>query len=298
VGSYLWIDWQKVDWSQLYSPSTFKWQYGVTPFSHSQILLSTSVFYLVSIFSLQSYMKDKKALSLKKFSFYHNIFLTVLSFFMFAGACLGALGNVWEKGFFHGYLCEQDRDPMHGSTWFWAYIFYLSKYYELVDSYLLVFKKKDLIFLHVWHHVVMPYVCWAGLEGKWCMALLTSTIFNAFVHVVMYAYYTLVDLGISVWWKKYLTQLQISQFLTGVGVTTLFMFFYFEEISIKQEGWNFRFHLRQGCSGDLWAVFGMYFVNNSFLVLFIKWYIDNYKKIPKKPPSELKPAGSLEKKEN
>jgi len=34
---------------------------------------------------------------------------------------------------------------------------------------------------------------------------------NSFVHVWMYSHYLLATLGIKAWWKKYLTQLQISQ---------------------------------------------------------------------------------------
>lgn len=39
-----------------------------------------------------------------------------------------------------------------------AYIFYLSKYYEFVDTFILVLRKKPVIFLHVYHHAVMPAV--------------------------------------------------------------------------------------------------------------------------------------------
>lgn len=47
----------------------------------------------------------------------------------------------------------------------------------------------------------MPYVAWAGLEGKWAMALWTSTFWNSFVHVFMYSYYFMSAFGREMWWK-------------------------------------------------------------------------------------------------
>ena len=46
-----------------------------------------------------------------------------------------------------------------------------------------------------------------------------GALFNTFVHVVMYTYYFLASLGPQyrrfIWWKKYLTHLQIAQFVVG-----------------------------------------------------------------------------------
>ncbi|XP_060593390.1 elongation of very long chain fatty acids protein 4-like [Ruditapes philippinarum] len=69
---------------------------------------------------------------------------------------------------------------------------------------------------------------WLGVKyiaggQSWFLAML-----NTFVHVIMYSYYGLSALGPSVqkylWWKKYLTMLQLSQFFavvihTGVNMT-------------------------------------------------------------------------------
>jgi hypothetical protein len=43
-----------------------------------------------------------------------------------------------------------------------------------------------------------------------------GALFNSFIHVVMYTYYGLAAMGPSIqpylWWKKYLTKLQVSFF--------------------------------------------------------------------------------------
>lgn len=79
-------------------------------------------------------------------------------------------------------------------------------------------KKNDHIStLHVIHHGIMPLSVWFGVKftpgGH-------STFFgflNTFVHIIMYSYYLIAALGPQyqkyIWWKKYLTALQMVQFV-------------------------------------------------------------------------------------
>lgn len=273
------IDWSSVDWKQLVNPSDFQWIYGRTPFSHIQVPIIASIIYLVSLFLLQAWMKDRKAYVIKEFTFVHNVILTLLSTTMFVGTAYGAYLKYQSQGFFEGLVCEQESHPIRGPLFYWSYIFYLSKFYELVDSYLLVLKKKPLIFLHVFHHFVMPYVCWAGLEGKWCMALWTSSFWNSFVHIWMYYYYSISTLGYTSWWKKYLTGLQIYQFVSGVLYTAVYFYYYFGDIKISiVDGYKISVDFKQGCTGELWAVVGMFAVNCSFLYLFSNFFNEQYLK--------------------
>ena len=112
-----------------------------------------------------------------------------------------------------------------------SYLFYLSKYYELLDTIFLVlkkvmkkntllpltFEKKPLDFLHCYHHAIVPFSAWLGFQG-WYMPIMwfdhsyvcpaltrhslrTGCLFNSAVHVVMYFYYMMATLGKTVWWK-------------------------------------------------------------------------------------------------
>jgi len=271
------INWSVVDWKQLLHPGDFQWIYGKTPFSHIQVPIVSSILYLITLYGLQAYMKDKKPQSFRNFTLIHNIFLTTISTAMFLGTAYGAYIKYQVQGFFNGLVCEQEPEPIKGHLFFWSYIFYLSKFYELIDSYLLVCKKKPLIFLHVFHHFVMPYVCWAGLEGKWCMALWTSSFWNSFVHIWMYYYYSVATFGHSPWWKKYLTGLQIYQFVSGVFYTSFFFYYYFHNLSIKvNDNYTLSVDFERGCTGELWAVVGMFAVNCSFLYLFSKFFKEQY----------------------
>lgn len=54
--------------------------------------------------------------------------------------------------------CDEDKHQIKGPLYSWYYIFYLSKYYEFIDTYILILRKvsilsetKYLIFLETYH---------------------------------------------------------------------------------------------------------------------------------------------------
>jgi hypothetical protein len=97
---------------------------------------------------------------------------------------------------------------------FWVWNFYVSKYYELADTAILLIKGKPSSFLQTFHHS-------GSIIGMWVMttthapAAWIFVLFNSFIHTIMYFYYTLTCLGYRPTWKKILTTMQIIQFLVG-----------------------------------------------------------------------------------
>ncbi|KAG8197652.1 hypothetical protein JTE90_001581 [Oedothorax gibbosus] len=97
---------------------------------------------------------------------------------------------------------------------------YLVKLADSLDTVFFVLRKKNnqISFLHVFHHVVVWVLNHSYLKyiqiGYY---LLVTVAINNFVHVIMYFYYALAAIGPSMrkylWWKKYLTLLQMIQFL-------------------------------------------------------------------------------------
>lgn len=83
---------------------------------------------------------------------------------------------------------------------------------------------------------------------------------NSFIHVLMYSYYGLAALGPSVtkylWWKKYLTILQLIQFTTALVL-----------------GIN---GIRSGCDFPLWMQYALVIYMVSFIVLFGNFYAKAY----------------------
>ena len=76
--------------------------------------------------------------------------------------------------------------------------------------------------------------------------------------------------------------LQIYQFVSGVVYTSTFLYFYFNKVEWITNGSSFTINVTQGCVGDLRAIAFMYFVNCSFLVLFVQFYYATYSSSPKK----------------
>ncbi|KAJ0058663.1 hypothetical protein NL108_000368, partial [Boleophthalmus pectinirostris] len=97
-----------------------------------------------------------------------------------------------------------------------AWMFYISKYIELLDTVFFVLRKKQnqITFLHVFHHSVMPWSWWWGvtLTPAGGMGSFHAMV-NSAVHVIMYFYYGLSAAGPRfqkyLWWKKYMTAIQL-----------------------------------------------------------------------------------------
>jgi fatty acid elongase 3 len=242
------------------SPSQFRFDRETTPFASVNTPIIGAVSYLVVIFALQKIVK--KPMNLKWVEVVHNSFLILLSFSMCSGAVLGMYERIQSEGLSDGLLCGQ-RTPdkiWDGTAGFWTYIFYLSKYYELIDTVILCLKKKTLITLHVWHHTSMLFVVWSWLYFPWLEGSLWCTFANSLIHTGMYTYYLKATLGEKVWWKKYMTSAQIVQFISGLVVVAIFAYM----------------HSTKGCSGNPTTGFISTAVNCSFLTMFGQFYKKSY----------------------
>ncbi len=106
---------------------------------------------------------------------------------------------------------------------FWVWNFYMSKYYELLDTAILLWKGKPSSFLQTFHHS-------GSIIGMWIMTTTHApagwifVLFNSFIHTVMYFYYTLTCFGFRPAWKKFLTSMQITQFLVGNPLGLVYAF--------------------------------------------------------------------------
>ncbi|KAH8407477.1 hypothetical protein KR222_002029, partial [Zaprionus bogoriensis] len=110
-----------------------------------------------------------------------------------------------------------------------SYAYFINKLLDLLDTLFFVFRKsyKQITFLHVFHHSLMAYsgywiVRFYGVGGQFA----SMGLINLFVHTVMYFYYLMTaiftELKGNLWWKKYITIMQLTQFavLWLLGVLT------------------------------------------------------------------------------
>lgn len=108
---------------------------------------------------------------------------------------------------------------------FVGWFFYLSKFYEVLDTAILLAKGKRSGTLQTYHHAGAMMCMWAGIRFMsppiWMFAFV-----NSGIHTLMYTYYTVTSFRIRVpgLLKRTLTVMQITQFLVGASYAALHSF--------------------------------------------------------------------------
>jgi len=143
----------------------------------------------------------------KNYAIIHNACLQLFSVYV-ASSLLYALYK-------YGIVTERNYYFQHNHIDSVIFYFYLSKYYEYVDTFLLYAKNKQPIFLQKFHHLGAVIVWHLGYVNK-CEGMLFVCLWNSTVHSLMYLYYFLTLLKIDVHkYRIYITSLQIGQLLSG-----------------------------------------------------------------------------------
>ncbi|CAL1542544.1 unnamed protein product [Lymnaea stagnalis] len=178
--------------------------------------LALVTLYLAIIIHGQSFMKNINPFDLKGVMVVYNCGLVILSAYMLHEFVMSS----WTVNGFNllcqpmDYSDDVNSVRLAGACWW----FFISKLIELLDTVFFVLRKKNnqISFLHVYHHTTMPILWWVGVKFVAGGEAYFSTTFNSGVHVLMYLYYMLSAVGPALqpylWWKKYLTTLQLVQF--------------------------------------------------------------------------------------
>lgn len=154
-------------WS--WQPDDFVWDER-TPLRDWRYPIFAGLLYVACLLTIQRAMKSRQPYKLKGVTAAHNGILCIFSIVIFAGQSYETAKAVGRIGA-HDVFCWQTPGPATGRLYFWSYLFYLSKYYELLDTVLLVLKKKPLDFLHCYHHSIVPFSAWLGFCGWYTYVL-------------------------------------------------------------------------------------------------------------------------------
>ncbi|KAG0438778.1 Elongation of fatty acids protein sre1 [Dictyocoela muelleri] len=115
---------------------------------------------------------------------------------------------------FHDFLSDRQM-LLKTKIDFYIWLFYVSKYYELVDTIILHLNRKQASFLQTYHHagaILSTFLFTkANSHLGWIFVAL-----NSIVHTIMYLYYAFTCIGIRFRYKYFITNMQIIQFLTGI----------------------------------------------------------------------------------
>jgi elongation of very long chain fatty acids protein 6 len=220
--------------------------------------------YLLAVWRGPLLMQTRQPFKLRVFSRCWNIAIAVFSIFG-ALVCVPHLVNVLRRrGFWFSVCADVYELAGYGAPALWAAAFTWSKLLELVDTMLLILKKRQVITLHWFHHASVIGFAWAAWTYETPAALWYGAM-NFSVHSVMYTYFFL--MGVSSWRATasraapVITALQISQFVWGTVINIYAaVAFYSSSCSIQSP------ILYLGAV--LYLVYGALFVD-----LFVKRYV-------------------------
>jgi hypothetical protein len=190
------------------------------------------------------------------FSVAHNTGLIIFSGWTFLSLCkiLYNNGIVFQPNY---YFSIPEFEKI-------IFYFYLSKYYEFFDTFLIYLKGKKPVFLQTFHHIGaviswhLAYVY--QIEGVWIPSLV-----NSFVHTVMYSYYLgyLLRIKQVQFIKKYITSLQLFQLV----VPNIFGLYYYRYTEVP-----FKYNIV--------LMLEIYIIG--LVLLFGSFYYKNYITLPEK----------------
>lgn len=191
----------------------FNWQRA--PLHRFETLAGASLAYACFAITAKAVVKPADASNAKSYVLAaHNALLCVASLFMFIGTATATLRRAQREGF-AWFLCESKAHERSDLDW-WLYLYYISKYYELLDTVLAFTQRRPPrhYWMHVYHHFWVLYMAYFYVDTRQTLAV-GGILFNTFVHVPMYYYYTRAALKLKTSWKNWITRLQIVQFLTS-----------------------------------------------------------------------------------
>ncbi|ESO07753.1 hypothetical protein HELRODRAFT_76239 [Helobdella robusta] len=220
------------------------------------------LFYVLAVlYILPRYMEKRPPFEFRQLLIFYNFAMVVLSGYIFMEFGLSG----WFVGY--SYSCQpvdHSTSPqairMVNVSWW----FFISKFIELLDTVFFVLRKKNnqVTFLHVFHHGIMPFSWWFGAKFVPGGFGTFHAWLNSFIHFLMYIYYGLSAMGPAyqkfIWWKKYMTTMQITQFIV-VCIHSSQLLFMECDYPIIFTYW-----------------IGSYAI--IFLILFLNFYVQAYKK--------------------
>eukprot|EP00954_Amorphochlora_amoebiformis_P005235 412374-Amorphochlora_amoeboformis.AAC.1 len=215
-----------------------------------------SVLYLVLIFAGQKIMKNRDPLDefCKPYMLVYNLYQTVFNSWWVVMVIM----EVYRLGY-PIFRVPLTLTAEQFDLGFLLWLHYQNKYLEMLDTAFMVMRKKSkqISFLHCYHHLLLLWawyaVCKFGCGGESYFGALM----NSFIHVLMYGYYFLSTIKVPVPWKRYLTKMQMLQFVVCLVHTV---------VSLLNGTYPWKL-----CLIEVWVMINM-------LYLFNKFYQDAYKK--------------------
>mmetsp|Transcript_33200 Transcript_33200/g.85998 ORF Transcript_33200/g.85998 Transcript_33200/m.85998 type:complete len:161 (+) Transcript_33200:780-1262(+) len=148
----------------------------------------------------------------------------------------------------------------HGAVGLWTLLFIYSKYFELLDTVFLVLRRREVPFLHWFHHFTVLMYCWDAYAWELNTGLFFIAM-NYTVHAVMYFYYFLAAVSKPPAWGLFVTIMQTSQMVVGLTVVGTHLY-------LRSSVPN--------CDAPLFNIGCAVLMYGSYLYLFLEFFAKKY----------------------
>ncbi|XP_040567417.1 very long chain fatty acid elongase AAEL008004 [Lepeophtheirus salmonis] len=227
-------------------------------------LIICMAYMITSKFLGPLYMRNRAPYKLYGAIRLYNVIQVIASIYMFV--------NLMRYGWWNHYnwACQNvelstNPDSLAMKMAVLCWWCYLSKILDFMDTFFFILRKKlsHISYLQVIHHAIMPLYGWSLVRFLPGGQETFGGAINAFVHILMYSYYFLSSFGPEIqkliWWKRYLTQIQMLQF------TLVFVKCCINIFGIVECGYPWQFSL---VTASMMAL---------FFALFLNFYLTAYK---------------------
>eukprot|EP01135_Chromosphaera_perkinsii_P004298 Nk52_evm10s276 gene=Nk52_evmTU10s276 len=271
----------------------FEYKEGVTPLSDPIYPIAISFFYLFVIYTLKGIVRNV-SLPLPQFvfslyhfvlrigEFVHNLILSLGSLLLCyllikTTPQLVELREIFEtkngdlmdlgKAVFMNItsLRPFQEGKIQGAFWFYMYVYYMSKYYELFDTVFMVLRGRSTQLLHVWHHFMVVTLMYFAFRQK-CECFWLLDVINTGIHFIMYMYYAAVTLSIKpgVGVKKFITTSQLVQFVVAMSYNFVYSIDFKGTYTNYPPASAYTCFVGQICGCTMIYLFGQFYLNTYY----------------------------------
>eukprot|EP00026_Physarum_polycephalum_P014776 Phypoly_transcript_15329.p1 GENE.Phypoly_transcript_15329~~Phypoly_transcript_15329.p1 ORF type:complete len:248 (+),score=33.33 Phypoly_transcript_15329:62-805(+) len=180
------------------------------------------VYVLLVLYAKRKWMNEKPVKGLEPFLVVYNFVQVLVS--AYSVYLLYPIFTAAKEPWNIFYL----NMPWSNRIWIGTYVVYLAKFLDLMDTFWIILKRKNdqLSVLHVTHHAtvisIWGWLLWLGVGGT---TVSFAAAGNSVIHTFMYLHYLLVSFKIKNIFSKYLTSMQIIQFVLFLVHSILVRFY-------------------------------------------------------------------------
>ncbi|XP_029831567.2 elongation of very long chain fatty acids protein 4-like [Ixodes scapularis] len=209
----------------LRDPRTRNWETLENP-TYMLVILASYLYVSKSLGP--RYMKHRDPYELKGAIMIYNLFQVLANMYFLSQMIYHTFYAAGYSPFCQGLTYSTDPHAISLLNVLFWYLWV--RVADFLDTLFFVLKKKftHITVLHVLHHTLVVFGGWMFLQFGGDGQAVFGVCLNSFVHIIMYIYYFLACLGPSVqkylWWKRYLTRLQIGHFVVIIAHASIPMF--------------------------------------------------------------------------